>query len=119
MVEAFAWGLLAASSLVLGAGIALQFRIGLRAIGLVMGFGAGVLISAVAFDLIEVAVGKATSHGATLIGMFVGCGVFFGGDLLIDHAGGAHRKSARGSESGDSALAIVLGTVLDGYPSRS
>lgn len=116
MVEAFAWGLLAASSLVLGAAVALRFRIGLRAIGLIMAFGAGVLISAVAFDLIEEGVNKATGHGAVLIGVFVGCGVFFGGDWLIDRAGGEHRKSARGGHEGDSALAIVLGTVLDGIP---
>jgi zinc transporter, ZIP family len=44
---AFAWGFLAASSLLLGAGIALRYRIGLRTIGLIMGFGAGVLLSAV------------------------------------------------------------------------
>ena len=49
MAAAFAWGALAASSLVLGAVVALRFSIGLRAIGLIMGFGAGVLISAVAF----------------------------------------------------------------------
>ena len=116
MVEAFAWGLLAASSLVLGAVIALTFSIGLRAIGLVMGFGAGVLISAVAFDLVEEALGTATGHGATLLGIFAGCAVFFGGDVLIDRAGGARRKSAAGSQSAESGLAIVLGTVLDGIP---
>jgi ZIP family zinc transporter len=52
MAGAFAWGLLAASSLVLGAAISLRVRIGLRTIGLIMRFGAGVLISAVAFDLV-------------------------------------------------------------------
>jgi ZIP family zinc transporter len=116
MAEAFAWGVLAAASLLLGAGIALRFRVGLRAIGLVMGFGAGVLLSAVSFDLIEEAVGKATGHGAALVGIFAGCGVFFGGDLLIDRAGGGRRKSAHGSGTDQSALAIVLGTVLDGIP---
>lgn len=116
MAEAFGWGLLAASSLVGGAFLAVRLRIGLRTIGLIMGFGAGVLISAVAFDLVEEAVGKASGHGAVIVGMFVGCGVFFGGDWLIDLAGGARRKSARGAEEDDSALAIVLGTVLDGIP---
>ena len=116
MAEAFAWGVLAASSLVLGAAIALRFQIGLRTIGLIMGFGAGVLISAVAFDLVEEAVGKASGHGAVLVGMFAGCGVFFGGDWLIDRAGGARRKSARAGVGSESALAIVLGTVLDGIP---
>jgi ZIP family zinc transporter len=116
MTAAFGWGLLAASSLVLGAAVALRVRIGLRTIGLIMGFGAGVLISAVAFDLVEEAVAKATGHGAALAGMFAGCGAFFGGDLLIDRAGGEHRKSAHGRDDGGSALAIVLGTVLDGIP---
>jgi ZIP family zinc transporter len=113
---AFAWGLLAASSLVLGAAVTLRVRIGLRVIGLIMGFGAGVLISAVAFDLVEEAIGMASGHGATLYGIFAGCGVFFGGDLLIDRAGGASRKSARGQQVDESALPIVLGTVLDGIP---
>jgi zinc transporter, ZIP family len=36
-------GTLAASSLVIGAIVAFVLRIGLRAIGLIMGFGAGVL----------------------------------------------------------------------------
>jgi ZIP family zinc transporter len=116
VAEAFVWGFVAAASLLLGAGIALRFPVGLRAIGLVMGFGAGVLLSAVSFDLIETAVQKATGHGAVLVGIFAGCGVFFGGDLLIDRAGGARRKSARGSGTDQSALAIVLGTVLDGIP---
>jgi ZIP family zinc transporter len=116
MAEAFGWGVLAASSLVLGAAAALSFRIGLRAIGLIMGFGAGVLISAVAFDLVEEAIGKASGHGAVLVGIFAGCGVFFGGDWLIDRLGGARRKSAVGGQESDSALAIVLGTVLDGIP---
>lgn len=116
MLEAFAWGLLAASSLVLGAAIALRLTLGLRTIGLIMGFGSGVLISAVAFDLVEEAVGKASGHGAVLFGIFAGCAVFFGGDWLIDRAGGARRKSARGEQDGGSALSIVLGTVLDGIP---
>jgi ZIP family zinc transporter len=116
MAEAFAWGALAASSLVIGAAAALGFRISLRVIGLVMGYGAGVLISAVAFDLVEEAVGKASGHGAVLGGIFAGCGVFFGGDWLIDRYGGARRKSALGAGESDSGLAIVLGTVLDGIP---
>ncbi len=48
MGAAFGWGTLAASSLVIGALVALWFKISLRAIGLIMGFGSGVLISAVA-----------------------------------------------------------------------
>jgi ZIP family zinc transporter len=116
MAAALGWGLLAASSLVLGAVIALRFRISLRTIGLIMAFGAGVLISAVAFDLVEEAVDTETGHWAVLTGIFAGCGVFFGGDWLIDRMGGADRKDADGDQATGSPLAIVLGTVLDGIP---
>jgi zinc transporter, ZIP family len=118
MGGAFAWGLLSSSSLVIGSVVALLFRIPLRVIGLIMGFGAGVLISAVAFDLIDEAAAKSTGHGAMITGLFSGCLVFFVGDRLIDHFGGGGRKDAAGSEEegGGSPLSIVLGTVLDGIP---
>ncbi len=116
MLTAFGWGILAASSLVIGAVVALRFRISLQWIGLIMGFGAGVLISAVAFDLVEEAAGKTSGQGAVIAGIFAGCGVFFGGDWLIDRFGGADRKDATGAQESGSALAIVLGTVLDGIP---
>jgi ZIP family zinc transporter len=116
MAGAFGWGTLAASSLVLGAILALWLHIGLRTIGLIMGFGAGVLISAVAFDLVEEAVDIQANHWAVVTGILAGCGVFFAGDLLIDRSGGADRKDAQGRQTSGSALAIVLGTVLDGIP---
>ena len=74
------------------------------------------LISAVAFDLVEEAAGKTSGQGAVIAGIFAGCGVFFGGDWLIDRFGGADRKDATGAQESGSALAIVLGTVLDGIP---
>jgi ZIP family zinc transporter len=116
MAAALGWGTLAASSLVVGALVALIFRISLRTIGLIMGFGAGVLISAVAFDLVEEAADMQKGHWAVLLGIFAGCGVFFGGDGVIDRLGGADRKDASGDQASGSPLAIVLGTVLDGIP---
>ena len=116
MAEAFFWGTLAASSLVIGAVVAFLVSISLRTIGLIMGFGAGVLISAVAFDLVAEAVGKSSGSAAVLVGIFAGCGVFFGGDWLIDRLGGSERKDASGAQASGSPLAIVLGTVLDGIP---
>ena len=116
MAASFGWGTLAASSLVIGALIALRFRIGLRAIGLIMGFGSGVLISALSFDLVQEAVDKSSGHGWVVGGFFAGCLVFFGGDRLIDHLGGGDRKDADGDQEGGSSLGIVLGSVLDGIP---
>jgi zinc transporter, ZIP family len=116
MAAALGWGLLAASSLVLGAALALLWRIRMLTIGLIMGFGAGVLISAVAFDLVEEAVETQTGHWAVVVGIFAGCAAFFWGDWFIDRSGGADRKDATGGQASGSPLAIVLGTVLDGVP---
>jgi ZIP family zinc transporter len=116
MAEAFGWGTLAASSLVIGAVLALVLRISLRMIGLIMAFGSGVLISAVSFDLVEEAAQKSSGHGWVVAGIFAGCFVFFGGDWLIDRSGGSQRKDADGGQENGSALAIVLGSVLDGIP---
>ena len=118
MGAAFGWGLLSASSLVIGSLIALRISISVRVIGLIMGFGAGVLISAVAFDLVEEAAGKSTGNGALIAGLFAGCLVYFGGDRLIDNLGGGDRKDPTGAEEkgGSNPLSIVLGTVLDGIP---
>ena len=58
MSGAFLWGLVAGSSLVLGGVVALRFDISQRLLGLIMAFGGGVLISAVAYEL----VGEAFAH---------------------------------------------------------
>ena len=59
--EAFGWGFIAASSLLFGGLLALRRPIGLRPLGLVMAFGSGVLISAVAYELVEDAFGTASA----------------------------------------------------------
>jgi ZIP family zinc transporter len=110
--------LLAASSLVIGGLVALVFRPSLRLIGLVMAFGAGVLISAVAFDLVEEAVDTASGHGASIYGIFAGCGIFAGGDWLIDRFGGADRKDASGAQESGSASRSSSGRCSTGSPSR-
>ena len=109
MTAAFAWGLLAASSLVLGGLLALHRPIGRRPLGLVMAFGAGVLISAVAFELVEEAFETSSGDGVAL-GLLTGSLVYFAGDTLID------RLDATAGASGGAGPALVLGTVLDGVP---
>src|SRR5215212_2978572 len=116
MGEAFAWGLIAASSLLLGSLLALRRQIGLHPLGLIMAFGSGVLISAVAYELIEDAFGTAGGSGAVGLGLLAGALTFFLGDLAIDRFGGDGRKSAAGDQEAGSGLAILLGTILDGIP---
>ncbi len=116
MLWAFAWGLLAASSLLIGAGIAMEFRVPRRLLGLIMAFGVGVLISAVSFELVEEAFQAANRGWAVGIGLVAGAVVFFIGDVLIDRMGGrSHRRPDVATQQGPG-LAILLGTVLDGIP---
>ena len=116
MLGAFAWGFLAASSLIVGGVLALRYRIGDRPLGLVMAFGSGVLISAVAFELVQEASNTAGGSGRVGLGLLVGSCVFFAGDTLIDRLGGEDRKHAGGRQAHGSGPAIVLGIVLDAIP---
>lgn len=116
MLEALWWGAFASSSLVIGGLIALRVRVATHVLGLVMGFGAGVLLSAVAFELVQEAFRTSGLLRDVAIGLFAGCATFSVGDAVIDRSGGADRKRMEGSKEGGSALAIVLGIVLDGIP---
>jgi zinc transporter, ZIP family len=109
VLEAAFWGLVGGSSLVLGAALGIWLAIPRRIVALIMGFGAGALVSALAFDLTA----EAFEEGGALptaIGLAAGGLTFFIGDLLIQRgAGGA-------SATGGAGLAIALGALLDGLP---
>jgi ZIP family zinc transporter len=114
MIGAFLWGFGAATSLLVGALAAMYFRIGRRALGLIMAFGVGVLISAVAFELAEEAFAATHEGWSIAAGLAAGALVFFSGNAVIERMGGRkHRKP--GGEAG-SGSAILLGTILDGIP---
>jgi ZIP family zinc transporter len=115
MLEAAFWGFVAGGALVVGAVIGLWLRPSQRTIGWVMAFGAGVLISALAFELTEEAfdIGGADAVAG---GLGAGALTFFAGDWLIDRRGGGDRKRSGGQQAAGSAGAIVLGAVLDGIP---
>ena len=116
MSAAFAWGFLAASSLILGGLIALRLPISKFALGIIMAFGAGVLISAVAYDLVQEAFETSAGSGGVALGLLAGAGTFFAGDTALDHFGGDNRKRSSGAQAAGSPLALVLGIVLDGIP---
>lgn len=116
MLEAAFLGFVAASTLLLGAVLAVALPWGRRAIGLVAGFGAGALISAVSLDLTASAF-EAAGIPAIVIGLGAGAIAFSAGSWLL-HRGGAvrHRKRSGGQQTGADPLGIVLGTILDGIP---
>jgi ZIP family zinc transporter len=108
--------LVAGSSLLIGAAVSFALRPGRRAVGLLMGFGSGVLISAVAYELVGEAFHVAGGSGAVAGGVAAGALTFYIGDLAIARRGGGQRKAMDAQHDGSHSKAIVLGTVLDGIP---
>jgi zinc transporter, ZIP family len=118
--QAGLWGLLGASALVIGAALAFLVSLPRQIIAGIMAFGCGVLISAVAYDLIM----DGYEQGGFLpvaVGAVVGSGAYTLANWLVSRQGARHRKrsgeqqqSEEGSEG--SGLAIAIGSLLDGIP---
>ena len=115
MLEAAFWGFVGGFALLIGAAVGLVWNVPRRVIGLVMAFGAGVLVSAVACELTAEAV-KGGGWDATAAGLAAGSLVFLLGDRWLDRRGGKARKRSSGPGAGGAALGIVLGAILDGIP---
>jgi zinc transporter, ZIP family len=103
---ALGWGALAASSLVIGALLGVLRPWPAALVGAVLAFGAGALISAVSFDLVEEG-SRLGDPGTVGIGLAIGALTYFGLDHIVDRPG---------SSSGGTALA--LGAFLDGIPEQ-
>lgn len=108
---ALGWGALAAASLVMGALLALARRWPDAVVGAVLAFGAGALISSVAFELAQqgLQIGTPTS---VAIGLALGAVTFFVADRAVERLGGRHGGGAAG-------LPLALGALLDGIPEQA
>jgi ZIP family zinc transporter len=122
------WGGIAVISgvaaLVVGALVAWFVRVPRVAIASVMAFGSGVLISAVAFDLMAEA---ADTGGllATAVGFLGGAFAYLAANAVLARHGAKHRKRSGENPGEDqpseqeqqgSGLAIAIGALLDGIP---
>jgi ZIP family zinc transporter len=116
VLEAVWWGALAASTLLVGAVIAELRPPPERRLGLIMGLGAGVLLSAVSFELVEEAVRTSGGLRPAALGLFTGAAVFTVGDAAVARLGYEHRKDIGGAAQESSGTSIVLGALLDGVP---
>jgi ZIP family zinc transporter len=119
-LEAGLWGLLGGGALVVGALIAWFTTVSPKVVASVMAFGSGVLISAVAFDLMEEAV-KTGGLVATASGFLGGASVYLAANLALNRRGARHRKRSghqqpSESEQAGSGAAIAIGALLDGVP---
>jgi ZIP family zinc transporter len=123
-LEAGAWGLLAGSALVVGAGATYVTRISPRVIAAIMAFGSGVLISALSFDLM----GEAYARGgfaSTAVGFLGGAAIYTLANVILARRGAKHRKRSGNRADGKqpseadhegSGSAIAIGALLDGIP---
>jgi ZIP family zinc transporter len=116
MGEAFLWGVVAGSSLILGGVIALRLSISARLLGLIMAFGAGVLISAVAYELVEEAFVTSAGDGGIALGLLGGSATFFACEVMIDRKRAQKSRSSDGTQASGVGGALVLGIILDGIP---
>lgn len=111
MLSALGWGAVAAASLVVGALLALARRWGDGVVGGVLGFGAGALISSVAFELAQEGL-RLGGPVSVAIGLALGAFAFFLADRAVDKMGGP----AGGAASG---LPLAVGALLDGIPEQA
>jgi zinc transporter, ZIP family len=119
-LEAGLWGLLGGAALVIGALIAWFVRVPAGVVAGVMAFGSGVLISAVAFDLMEEAA-RTGGLGPTALGFLGGAVVYLAANAALARRGAQHRKRSGDQqpsedEQAGSGSAIAVGALLDGVP---
>ena len=117
MTQAIIFSILNGSSLLLGALIGTLFKLKQRTIAACMAFGAGVLVCAITFGLMEEAFG----HGgfdAVIIGFLSGGLLFVGGDYLVHIYGGRKHKrhQIKKTQKDSNGLMIAIGSTLDGVP---
>ena len=119
-LQAALWGLLAGGALVVGAADAWFLKVPQRLIAATMAFGSGVLISALAFELMDEAYQRG-GFGSTALGFLAGAKVYTGANWVLARYGAKHRKRAQGKQASNddnssSGMAIAVGALLDGIP---
>jgi ZIP family zinc transporter len=115
MLEAFFWGGLGAAALLVGALIAYLLNPSRQVMAVVMAVGTGLLIGSVSFELVDEALEHQAVAWVALL-VLVGAATFTVGNWILSRRGGGERKDPTGEQADGSAMAIVLGSVLDGIP---
>ena len=116
MAAALGWGIVAASSLVIGVALALVRDWPSSLVGLVLAFGAGALISAVSYELAQESFALG-DQGITALGLGAGALTFYLADGAISGHGQRGRPGRKSSSGAGTALA--LGAFLDGIPEQT
>ena len=99
--------------LIIGAWVALRFKPSSRIVGMIMGFGAGALIGAIAYELIP---STATRDFYSFFFFGLGAVVFYVAVSLMDRRRAKSKDAKGGSGESENGTSIVLGSLLDGIP---
>jgi ZIP family zinc transporter len=119
VLEALVYGVVAASSLVLGALIGVRAPLPDRALGLLMGLGAGALVASLSFELAEEAIDQG-GFVPLALGLTAGALLFYGGDRLLERRSARGRaQRPRGADAGAGGAVLLLGALLDGIPEQT
>lgn len=119
-LEAGLWGLLAGSALLFGAAAGWWLPVPPAVVAGVMAFGAGVLVSALAFELVDEAE-RTGGLPATSLGFVLGACAYVAANELLSRRGARHRKRSGPTQPSEdeakgSGAAIAVGALLDGIP---
>lgn len=109
------WGAFGGAALLIGAALGLTVGAGQKLIAAVMAVGSGVLISSVAFELMDESF-RVGGFDAAAVGLILGSLVYFIADATVSHMGGKHRKRSQGQQASGAGVAIAVGALLDGIP---
>ena len=116
------WGFVGGSALILGAAIGWFAALPQRLIAAVMAVGSGVLISAVAFDLMDEAY-RQGGFDSTALGFVAGGLAYTIANVVVTRRGARHRKRSgshpeehQPHHDTDTGLVLAIGALLDGIP---
>jgi ZIP family zinc transporter len=106
VLEAFGLGFIAQCSLLIAGLLVCWVSVPRTLVGILAGFGAGAMLSAVSFDLIAEA--EHLDNWQLSLWMLIGVAVFLIGDRVVE--------KRFGSSGSGAAMGIVVGSVVDGVP---
>lgn len=117
-LQAAFWGAISGLALLLGASIGYYVKLPHKVVAAVMAFGAGVLISALSFELME----QATELGglaSSALGFLSGVAIYSVANQILSSFGAKHRKRSQPTVAKiapSAGMAIALGALIDGIP---
>jgi ZIP family zinc transporter len=121
LFDSFLWGLVASIPLIAGAILASFVGLKKPIIASIMAFGAGVLIAALTFSLIEEAYNLVNDFVPVVLGFALG-GLSYSivNHMLNKKSGTKNRKRSHGENAGGgkdaSGIALMIGSLMDNIP---